>query len=115
MDKYIQALQDTFIIKVVHPYFTNKIKEIIKNPKLYFVDPGIRNFSISNFNPIAIRSDSGFLQETFLLRELESLSNSIQTLKFWRTKVGAEVDFIIDKSDIIYPIECKSILKKPTI
>ncbi len=113
MDKYIQALQDTFIIETVQPYFTNKIKEIIKNPKLYFLDPGIRNLAISNFNPTLIRQDTGFLQETFLFRELKSFYNNYRILKFWRTKVGAEVDFIIDKGEFIYPIECKSILKKP--
>ena len=65
LDKYLQVLQDTFIIENIQPYFSNKLKEITKNPKLYFLDPGIRNSIISNFNPMIMRSDQGFLQEIF--------------------------------------------------
>ena len=32
-------------------------------------------------------------------------------LKYWRTKVGAEVDFIVEKSGQLFPIEVKSNIK----
>jgi len=115
LDKFLHILQETFIIEIVIPFFSNKLKEIVKNPKLYFIDPGIRNFAISNFNALSLRPDQGFLQENFILRELKSLFNNNFKLKFWRTKVGAEIDFIIDRGDKVIPIECKSLLKKPGI
>jgi predicted AAA+ superfamily ATPase len=35
---YIEILEETFLIKKVIPYFSNKNKEISKSPKIYFVD-----------------------------------------------------------------------------
>ena len=113
LNKYLQILRETFIVDAVIPYFSNKLKEIIKNPKLYFFDPGIRNFAISNFNPTQIRPDHGLLLESFVFRELKSYINNKNKLKFWRTKVGAEVDFILEKGENLLPIECKSFLKQP--
>jgi predicted AAA+ superfamily ATPase len=42
-------LEETFLIKRVKPFFTNKNKEISKAPKIYFVDNGVRNYFIKNF------------------------------------------------------------------
>lgn len=113
LDKFLGILQDTFVIESVIPFFTNKLKEIVKNPKLYFIDAGIRNLAIGNFNDPHLRQDQGFLQETYVLRELKSILNNNAKLKFWRTKVGAEVDFILEQGENIVPIECKSFLKTP--
>lgn len=115
LDKFLGILQDTFFIEPVIPFFTNKLKEIVKNPKLYFLDAGIRNLAIGNFSDPELRQDQGFLQETFVLRELKSILNHTTRLKFWRTKVGAEVDFIVEQGQDIIPIECKSLLKLPNI
>ncbi|MDZ7341030.1 MAG: ATP-binding protein [candidate division KSB1 bacterium] len=115
LDKFLGILQETFVIESVIPFFTNKLKEIVKNPKLYYFDAGIRNLAIGNFSDPDLRQDQGFLQETFVLRELKSILNINTKLKFWRTKVGAEVDFIIEQGKNIVPIECKSLLKLPTI
>ena len=115
LDKYLQILVDTFVICVVSPFFTNKVKEIVKNPKVYFVDPGMRNSVANLFNPVDSRSDAGFLQETFILGELQEMLPNHISVRFWRTKVGAEVDFVIDTPQAPIPIECKSRLKKPII
>lgn len=115
LDKFLGILQDTFVIESVTPFFTNKLKEIVKNPKLYFLDAGIKNLATGNFSDPDLRQDQGFLQETYVLRELKSILNHNTKLKFWRTKVGAEVDFIIEQGKDIVPIECKSLLKLPNI
>jgi len=115
LDKFLGILQDTFVIESVIPFFTNKLKEIVKNPKFYFIDVGIRNFSIGNFNAPHLRQDQGFLQETYVLRELKSILHNNFKVKFWRTKVGAEVDFIIEYGENVIPIECKSLLKRPNM
>ncbi len=115
LDKYLQILQDTFIIDRVVPYFSNRMKEIVKNPKFYFFDPGLRNFALSNFQHPDQRYDKGFLYETFIFQELLELRQDNSKLKFWRTKVGAEIDFILDWQIKTVPIECKSTMKKPVL
>ncbi|PIN83815.1 hypothetical protein COV61_02025, partial [Candidatus Micrarchaeota archaeon CG11_big_fil_rev_8_21_14_0_20_47_5] len=52
---YMGVLGETFLIKTIRPFFTNKNKELVKMPKAYFLDNGVRNFFINNFNEVDIR------------------------------------------------------------
>jgi len=115
LEKYLQMLRDTFVIEPIQPFFSNELKEIVKNPKIYFIDPGLANFVISNFNDISVRTDAGFLQEQFIFRGIKTIMGADFQLKFWRTKIGAEVDFVIEKGDQRIPVECKSLLKRPVL
>jgi len=36
---FIEILKETFIVFTQKPFFKNKLKEINKSPKLYFLDP----------------------------------------------------------------------------
>ncbi|MCF8236309.1 MAG: DUF4143 domain-containing protein [Bacteroidales bacterium] len=74
-------------------------------PKVYFFDPGVRNYFVNNFNPTAKRSDSGFLFEGFVLAELLKTGN--KKLNYWQDKNKNEVDFIIDKIHKQFPLEVK--------
>ena len=47
--KYLNALESTFVIKLVSPFFRNVRKEITKMPKVYFIDNGLCNFSLKRF------------------------------------------------------------------
>lgn len=95
IENYFEVLEETFIIKKITPFFTNKNKEIVKAYKQYFIDPGVRNYFCNNFNEIKIRNDVGFLFETFVLGEI--IKNSNYEIKFWEDKQKHEVDFIINK------------------
>lgn len=100
LKEYLDILEKVFLIKKISPFFTNKRLEIVKNPKIYFYDLGLRNIVINNFLPLENRSDSGALLENFVFRELVE-----KDLKYYRTKNGAEVDFILNDT---IPIEVKS-------
>lgn len=116
IERYILALEQTFIIKKIVPYFTNARQEIIKSGKIYFIDLGIRNLVLENFNNVDERIDKGSVLENAVLNELLfALRNIFGKLRFWRTKQGAEVDFVIEKENILVPIEVKFTLKKNNI
>lgn len=94
---YLDILEKAYVIVSLHPYSKNPRREIGKNYKIYFVDLGIRNALIGDFNPVELRSDLGFLWENFLFMERRKLiANKNQTIPFWfwRTYSGAEVDYI---------------------
>jgi predicted AAA+ superfamily ATPase len=101
---YIRLLEETYLIKTIKPYHTNKNKEIKKSPKIYFIDLGVRNYFVNNFNGINKRADKGQIWETYILGEF--LKNNYKQIKFWRTRQGQEVDFIIEENGII-PLEVK--------
>ena len=112
---YLSILEETFVIRILRPYFSNKVTELKKNPKVYFVDSGLRNHTINNFNEINLRSDKGQLVENAILSELWQMSIK-QDIKFWRTISKAEVDFILETEKGLVPIEVKySKLKSPKI
>ena len=67
---YLEVLEETFLIKTVRPYYKNKNKELTKIPKIYFIDSGVRNYFIKNFNKLNLRTDSGYLFEGFIVSEL---------------------------------------------
>jgi len=107
LEKYLFILQNTFIIKLVRPWYTNKNKELVKMPKVYFYDSGLRNLIIKNFQNLDLRVDTGFLVENYFFSSTNSIIRSYENIKFWRTKSGNEVDFIVESDTGIIPIEVK--------
>ena len=94
---YIDILEKSFVIKRLPAFSQYPRREIGKQSKLYFLDLGIRNALIGDFNDPAIRPDRGALWENFLIIERTkgylNQGRFIQT-RFWRTYGGAEVDYI---------------------
>jgi len=107
--RYLNILNMSYIIGVIRPFYKNKNKEILKMPKIYFYDNGIRNSILNNFNNIDSRVDSGVVLETSAYLNLLKYFNKRENIKFWRTKTGSEIDFIID-GEKFYAIECKKSL-----
>lgn len=94
---YIDVLEKAYVIISVHPYSKNPRREIGSHHKIYFVDLGIRNALIGDFNPVEIRADAGLLWENFLYVERKKLfANAGKSVisNFWRSYSGAEVDYI---------------------
>jgi len=100
LKKYLDAFVKSYLITEVRPFSTNPKKEITKQPKIYFVDTGIRNTIVKNFN----QEPHGTLFENYVLSELTKMGF---TPKYWRTKSKAEVDFIVEMENAIIPIEVK--------
>lgn len=104
---YVYYLEQTFIIRRLTPFFTNAKKEIIRMPKNYFIDTGIRNFSADDFSDLEKRKDKGELLENFVLNEISLKTKLSEKISFWRNKSGQEVDFIVQKGEKIIPMEIK--------
>ncbi len=105
LKRYRNFLQKTYITFPVVPFFRNRRTELVKNPKIYFFDLGLRNSLIDNFQPLAIRPDKGALVENFTAIALGSQG---MNLRFWRTKNKAEVDFVWEKEGALWAVEVKA-------
>ena len=99
--------KETFLICLARPFFTNKNKEIVKMPKAYFLDNGVRNYFVNNFNNTNLREDAGFLFEGFVVSELIKSGIDPTYIKFWKTKSQSEVDIVVDLVSEQVPIEVK--------
>ena len=104
LKKHLAILEETYIIKFLKPFYTNRRLEIVKNPKVYFWDTGLRNHLVRDFRPFSERPDKGALVENAV--GLELLKKGLE-LNYWRTKSGAEVDFVLPEHPPV-PIEVKA-------
>ncbi len=113
---YLWYFEKTYIIKKVTPYHSNIRKEITKSPLCYFSDLGLKNFALGDFGHVSLFR-SGHLFENFVFNILrEKVAYSSSDIHFWRTKDGAEVDFVIQSGNRLTPLEVKyTKLSKPTI
>lgn len=104
LKKFLGILEQTMAIGLVPPFFKNLITELKKNPKVYFIDLGLRNSLISDFRQLQLRADKGSIVENFVF---QNLFYKDRRLSFWRTKTGAEVDFCLTSGNQVIPLEVK--------
>lgn len=110
ISKYLYFLEKTFLIKLVRPFYTNARLEVIKNPKVFFVDLGILSLAKGRIPDTKTVLGSTFENACYLrLSELMQF----EPIKYWRTTSSAEVDFVLNstKGEKI-PVEVKLSAKK---
>lgn len=115
LKNYLWYAEQTFIISIIRPYFTNAKKELTKSPVVYFNDIGLLNFAIGRMEITSL--DNGFLFQNFVFNLLrQKYQSPTSPINHWRTKDKAEVDFIVHSKGEIIPVEVKfSELKKTSI
>lgn len=97
VNRYLDLLQQNFIISSLRSFAKNLRNEIRKKEKYYFYDLGIRNALIENFDTIDTRGDIGALWENHMIMERHKrnmYTDSYKSVYFWRKVSGAEVDFV---------------------
>lgn len=110
VEKYLDLLEKMFIIINLRGFSRNLRKEISKTSKYYFVDLGLRNALIRNFNPLSLRSDKGAMFENFcIIERIKSFANIRQAANFyfWRTYDQKEIDLIEERQGKLFGFEFK--------
>jgi uncharacterized protein len=110
VERYLDLLEKTFIIKKVGGFSRNLRKEVVKTARYFFWDNGIRNALINNFNLSDQRNDLGMLWENFLYIErlkTKSYKRVFSNDYFWRTYDRQEIDLIEDRDGQLYAYEFK--------
>ncbi len=105
-EEFLTILRHTYVIHLLKPFHKNLVTELKKSPKVYFLDPGLRNSVINSFSPFGNRGDRRELMENFVLRELLSGFGDWK-LNYWRTTGKAEVDFVLTGGEKTVPVEVK--------
>ena len=110
VEKYLDILEKMFVIVNVRGFSRNLRSEIYKTSKYFFMDLGVRNALIHNFNPLNLRSDCGALFENFcIIERIKAVSNAgaFANFHFWRTYEQKEIDFIEERRGTLAGYECK--------
>lgn len=112
VDAWLEALEIGFLVRVIRPFHRNFGKRLSKQPKLYFLDSGVacRLLGIATLDHLVSHPLIGALAETWFFGEIQRFlagRRRLESVYFWRTSDGHEVDFIIEVGSRIIPIEAK--------
>lgn len=110
VERYLDLLEQTFVIFRLRSFSTNPRKEISKSQKIFFWDTGIRNALIDQFSTDALRPDIGALWENWAIAEVakhNALCGSPAELFFWRTHAQSEVDLLVRQGRRLRAFEIK--------
>jgi predicted AAA+ superfamily ATPase len=111
--RWITALEASFIVFRLPPHFSNFSKRIIKSPKLYFYDTGLLSFllNIRDSNDLTHHPLRGQIFENYIAGELvKNAFNAVDepNIYFFRDSTGHEIDFLLEHPDGVIPIEVKA-------
>ena len=99
--KYVGILEQLFLVRRMEPWFRNRLKRLIKTPKLHFLDSGLLGVLLGA-TPERVARDRaifGALLETFVFAEVlkqTSWADEDYSLYHYRDKDQDEVDLVIE-------------------
>jgi uncharacterized protein len=110
---WISILESSYTIFLLQPHYRNFNKRVVKTPKLYFYDVGLATslLKIDDYRQVSSHYLIGGLFENMILMEMlkSRYNRGLQSnIYFWRDNKGHEIDCIIEKSDVLLPVEIKS-------
>lgn len=107
---YFQLLEDMFIAFRVPAFSRSRRKNLLSTDRFFFFDLGVRHAAAElPLEPATVLANPGPLFEQWVGIELWKRLKYLGTgrLHYFRTKGGAEVDFIIERPDGLTPVEAK--------
>lgn len=110
VEKYLDLLSKVFILHKVEGFSRNLRKEITKNSRWNFLDNGIRNAIIANFNPLESRNDIGALWENYMISErlkYQQYQRISSNNYFWRTYEQQKIDWVEEREGSLHAYEFK--------
>ena len=109
---WVSILERSGVIFILHPYYSNITKRLVKTPKVYFMDTGLAAYLCRWPNAATLENgamDGAFL-ETYVVTEIvKSCFNAGKPadLFYYRDIDRKEIDLLIVEGDTMYPIEIK--------
>jgi predicted AAA+ superfamily ATPase len=110
VQRYLDLLEKAFVVLRLGGLSRNLRKEVTRKAKYYFLDNGVRNAIISQFNPLALRDDVGKLWENFCVSErakYRAYTGTLANPYFWRTYDQQEIDLVEEREGRLFGYECK--------
>ena len=112
--RYLELLEQVFLVTTLQPWFTSALKRVVKTPKLHFVDSGVlatvRGLSSNRLK--AERRGFGALLESFVFSEILKLmsASKLHLVPYhFRDRESHEVDIVLERDDgMILGIEAKA-------
>lgn len=97
--RYVDFLEDAFLLKSLHPFSWNMPKRLVKTPKVYLTDTGILHHlsGIPDFVSLSGNPMIGSSWESFVVNQIWALKSNYTDVYFYRTHHGSEVDLVFTR------------------
>lgn len=108
--RYLEALEATFMLRVLQPWAENLAKRQVKSPKVYVRDSGLLHtlLDIDDLDHLERHPKVGASWEGFILEALiQRLGARSDQCYFWATHTGAELDLLVIDGQRRYGFEIK--------
>lgn len=111
--QWLSVLEASHQLFLLHPYYENLGKRLIKTPKLYWLDTGLVCFLLGLKTEDAVLQGpmAGPLFETAVVAELAKafLHRGLPpALWYWRSREGWEVDALVEVEGKLHAVEIKA-------
>jgi predicted AAA+ superfamily ATPase len=108
--RYVDLLQDLFMVRQLQPWFANLGKRQVKSPKIYLRDTGILHYllGIRTEQELSLHPRSGASWEGYVIEETIKAVVPDEVY-FWATHSGAELDLLLVKNGRRIGVESKRV------
>ena len=114
INRYLELMENFFLIKRLAPYSANVGKRLVKRPKIFFRDTGLLHFLLNIVSVEDLRTSPyrGFSFEGFAIEQLQQKfareSSRSPSFFFYRTAQGDEIDLLVDSAEGLQAYEIKT-------
>ncbi len=110
---WIYALEESYLLFILQPYYRNMKKRLVKTPKIYFYDTGLLTtlLRIRKIDELKNHYARGQIFENMVI--IEHIKHKFNLgefadFYFWRDHIGNEIDLIADEGTFLHIAEIKS-------
>jgi predicted AAA+ superfamily ATPase len=110
---WLSVLEASHLVYILKPWYENRNNQVVKTPKVYFLDTGLCTYltSFETAKTLMNSSFAGHIFETFVISEIVKSYYNVGILEpplfFYRDKNMVGIDLLIAKDTTLYPIEIK--------
>jgi predicted AAA+ superfamily ATPase len=118
VQRYLNLLEKAFVIVRLGGLSRNLRQEVRKKYKYFFLDTGIRNAIIAQFNSLDLRNDVRALWENFMIMErlkYRTYAPLYANMYFWRTYDQQEIDLVEERDGNFHAYDFKWSQNKPAL
>lgn len=102
--RWIDALERSYLVELIQPYSRNASPRVIRAPKIFVVDPALALAAARETHP------TGFHLETLTCIDIAVWRDGAPGRALYHSRVsgGQEVDFVLQESQYLVPVEIKT-------
>jgi uncharacterized protein len=97
VQKCLELLEGSFLIRRLPPYFKNVGKRLVKSPKIYIRDSGLLHYLLRIFDMEQLRGNVaiGASWEGYAMEQIIRTAPEFSDFYYYRTQNGAEIDLLM--------------------